>query len=298
MSATRATHPKPFVADAAVFRTEGLYTGRFRRFKAGRSARYKGGMPRVSLILPTYEETDFASSVERLSAAVAALATRTVTSDGPKRERSEIILVDDSKPALRAAMTEWSAVFSKDLAHAEVRVLEGPHRGKGAAVRVGALASRGDVVFVMDADLPIPLERIVDFTDRVENGGADVVIGERPMTRNAGDPVRFVLSRGLFAIQWLVVFQQSLFTDTQCGFKAFRGDVLRRMAAQQIVEGGMYDIEYLYMATRLGLRIERVPVVPNPESRPSKINVKRAMLRDPRDLLRVKWRGLTKGYKP
>jgi hypothetical protein len=32
----------------------------------------------------------------------------------------------------------------------------------------------------------------------------------------------------------------------------------------------MYDIEYLYMATRLGLGIDRVPVVQNPETRPSK----------------------------
>jgi glycosyltransferase involved in cell wall biosynthesis len=243
-------------------------------------------MLRVSLILPTYEETELTPSLERLAVAAEAL----------KLARPEILVVDDSKPALRASIAAWADAWNRDASRAEVRVLEGPHLGKGAAVRVGAIASKGDVVFVMDADLPIPLERVAEFVARVE-AGADVVIGERPLARNAGDPVRFVLSRGLFAFQWLVVFQQSLFNDTQCGFKAFKGEVLRRMAAQQIVDGGMYDIEYLYMATRQGLRVDRVPVVPNAESRPSKINVKKAMLRDPQDLFRLKWRGMTGGYR-
>jgi glycosyltransferase involved in cell wall biosynthesis len=246
-------------------------------------------MPRLSLILPTYEEGEIASALERLSAA----AQRVFE----PASRAEILVVDDSKPAARAAIAAWAARWNDDPAHAEVRVLEGPHRGKGAAVRVGALASRGDIVFVMDADLPIPLDRVAEFAAKIDEGACDVVIGERPMARNAGDPVRFVLSRGLFAFQWLVVFQRSLFADTQCGFKAFRGDVLRRMAAQQIVDGGMYDIEYLYMATLGGLKVERVPVVPNPEVRPSKINVKRAMVQDPRDLFRVKWHGLLGRYR-
>jgi len=246
-------------------------------------------MLRLSLILPTYEEEELTRALEKLSAAVMKLA-------GADAARPEVLVVDDSKPAVREKLEAWALAWNADPAHAEVRVLEGPHLGKGAAVKLGALQSRGDIVFVMDADLPIPLDRVKDFAERIEKG-VDVVMGERPMSRNAGDPVRFVLSRGLFAFQWMVVFQKSLFADTQCGFKAFRGDVLRRMAGQQIVDGGMYDIEYLYMATLAGLSIERVQVVPNAEVRPSKINVKRAMIRDPKDLFRLKWNGLMGRYR-
>ena len=243
-------------------------------------------MLRLSLILPTYQETDLEPSLERLSAAAMAIPDT----------RTEILIVDDSDEALRERISAWSAAWSQREGHPTVRVLEGPHRGKGAAVRVGALASTGDVVFVMDADLPIPLEHIQDFLGRMQATRADIVMGERPLGRNTGNPLRFVLSRGLFAFQYLVVFQASLFHDTQCGFKAFRGDALRRMAARQIVDGGMYDIEYLYMAVRMGLRIERVPVIPNAETRPSKINVKRAMVQDPQELVRVKWKGIRGGY--
>jgi glycosyltransferase involved in cell wall biosynthesis len=243
----------------------------------------------LSLILPTYEEEEITDAITRLSAAVCG--------DLAKGGRPEIVVVDDSRPETRERMVAWASEWNRDVTRAEVRILEGPHRGKGAAVREGAKATRGGIVFVMDADLPIPLERIAEFARYIDDGRADVVIGERPMSRNTGNPVRFVLSRGLYAFQWAVVFQKSLFDDTQCGFKAFRGSVLRHMASQQVVDGGMYDIEYLYMATTTGLRIQRVPVVPNPESRPSKINVKKAMLRDPADLFRVKWKGLRGGYK-
>ncbi len=243
-------------------------------------------MRRVSLILPTYEETELTASLVRLAEAAGPLYPG----------RPEILVVDDSSPALRARFSEWADAWNRDPSHAEVRVLEGPHRGKGAAVRVGALASRGDSVFVMDADLPIPLERLAEFVARLDDG-ADVVIGERPMTRNAGEPLRFVLSRGLALFQRVLIFPGNPFNDTQCGFKAFRGDVLRRIAREQVVDGGMYDVEYLYMARHAGLRIDCIPVVPNPETRPSKINVKRAMFQDPQDLLRVRFRGVTGRYR-
>jgi glycosyltransferase involved in cell wall biosynthesis len=239
-------------------------------------------------VLPTFREDDLPSAIERLGAAVAKL---------PGWE-TEIVVVDDSSPDLRAKITAWAGQWCHTEGRPEVKVLEGPHAGKGAAVRVGALASRGDIVFVMDADLPVPLEQISAFMARLEKGGAHVVIGERPMGRNAADPVRFVLSRGLFAFQKFLIFPGASFTDTQCGFKAFRGDIIRQMAAQQVVDGGMYDIEYLFMGYQAGLRIDRVPVTPNPETRPSKINVKRAMLHDPQDLFRVKWRGVTGAYRP
>jgi dolichyl-phosphate beta-glucosyltransferase len=243
-------------------------------------------MLRLSIVLPTYEEAELSYSIERLARAAKELTA----------ERAEIVAVDDSHAALQEKLSTWAEEWSAGEGRPLARVIAGPRRGKGAAVKQGALATTGDVVFVMDADLPIPLERMADFMRRIEQG-ADIVIGERPMTRNTGDPLRFVLSRGLYAFQWAVIFQRTVFADTQCGFKAFRGDVLRRLAARQIVEGGMYDIEYLYVATRERLRVDRVPVVPNPESRPSKINVKRAMVQDPQDLFRVKWRGVTGGYE-
>jgi hypothetical protein len=149
----------------------------------------------------------------------------------------------------------------------------------------------------MDADLPVPLENIERFL-RLFDEGADFVVAERPSDRNLSQPVRFVASRVLFAFQRVVVFQSSAFLDTQCGFKAFRGELVRRIASQQIVNGGMADIEYLYVALRAGARPVRVSVTPNVETRESKINVKKAIVQDPVDLVRIKLRALTGGYGP
>src|SRR5262249_33710058 len=130
----------------------------------------------------------------------------------------------------------------------------------------------------------------------LEDPGTDGVIAERPFDRNLANPLRYVLSRGLFLLQRAFVFQSSEFLDTQCGFKAFRGDVIRSIASRQIVDGGMYDIEYLYMAVLDGRHIARQPVVPNPETRPSKIRVWKCLFTDPYDLLRVKATGVAGRY--
>jgi dolichyl-phosphate beta-glucosyltransferase len=44
-----------------------------------------------------------------------------------------------------------------------LRLLEEPRRGKGAAVRTGALAAAGQYVFFADADLSMPLSEVANF---------------------------------------------------------------------------------------------------------------------------------------
>lgn len=202
---------------------------------------------------------------------------------------AELILVDDSDPATRAALRATAA---------PARVLDGAGWGKGAAIRRGILASRGDVVLTADADVDAEhLARIPEFMATIERGEADVVIAERHGPGPYRGVVRLVLSVGLLLAQRLLIFQSRRFHDTQCGFKAYRGDVARALAERQTVAGGMYDIEHLYIAVRRGLKIAQVPVRPMTESRPSRISVLRCMLHDPVDLLRVKWNGLRGWYE-
>ncbi len=235
----------------------------------------------VSIVVPTFREEEISRTLEKLAAHLQSV----------KDARFEIVVVDDTSEDARAAMrADWKTTDGVTLV-----VLSGPKRGKGAAVRDGVLATTGDIVFTMDADLPVPLLEIDAFIARIATG-ADVVVGERPMTRNLENPLRFVLSRGLYAFQRYVVFGSHVFDDTQCGFKAFRGELARTLARKQAIDGGMYDIEYLYIAHRAGARIERVEVTPNPEWRSSKIDAWRALRRDPKDLLSVKWRAMRGFY--
>ena len=49
-------------------------------------------------------------------------------------------------------------------------------------------------------------------------------------------------------------------TDTQCGFKMYRGDVARELYGQCITDGFMFDIEVILRAAKKGYRIAEFPV--------------------------------------
>ena len=77
------------------------------------------------------------------------------------------------------------------------------------------------------------------------------------------------------------------FPDTQCGFKFFRGPVLRDLFEQARTDGYMFDVELLLLATRRGYRISRVPVCwrDDPDSRFKPLS---GTLRNLRELARIR----------
>jgi glycosyltransferase involved in cell wall biosynthesis len=209
--------------------------------------------------------------------------------------RFEVLIVDDSRDEHRASMREEIQRLSPGR-HMQIELVEGGKTGKGGAVRRGVESASGSVIFLVDCDLPVPLEQFREFLHLIENGGADAVIAERPAMHGVRRPLRIVLTYGLLVMQRVLVFQSSRFTDTQCGFKAFRAELIRAIADRQVVDGGMFDLEYLYAAVKRGAKIVTVPVEPNPETRESRVNLWSCIRRDPIDVVRIKMRGLTGGY--
>jgi hypothetical protein len=49
-------------------------------------------------------------------------------------------------------------------------------------------------------------------------------------------------------------------SDTQCGFKLFRGDIAQEVFSRQRLERFGFDAEVLYIASRRGYGIAEVPV--------------------------------------
>jgi dolichyl-phosphate beta-glucosyltransferase len=237
----------------------------------------------VSIVLPTLNE-ELAEPIAILSSQLEDLAHRNF----------ELIFVDDSRADVlaRAAEKVRSAQLPSNVV---ARFIEGPRLGKGAAVRRGIEATAGEIVFLMDADLTVGLEHVEEFLGLIDQG-ADVVVAERPLDRTFGSPLRLALSRGLLLIQRALVFHSMRFSDTQCGFKAFRGELLRDLARQQIIDGGMYDLEYLYVAQRRGARIQTVTIVQSAERRESRVNPWKCLRRDPVDVARVKVHGMLGRY--
>jgi dolichyl-phosphate beta-glucosyltransferase len=201
--------------------------------------------PRLSVVIPTFNEA------ERIVPTLAAIAVH-ISRSGLDWE---CIVSDDGS-------TDGTAAIVEDLALANLRILRAPHnRGKGAAVRAGMLAARGDLVLFCDADNSTPIDELDHLMSKLEHGTSDVVVGSRA---SAGASVanrsnlREALSRGL---QWLVrLMIRTNVRDTQCGFKLFTRTAAQSIFSHQRLDGFAFDLEVLYLARRFGFGVSEEPV--------------------------------------
>lgn len=132
--------------------------------------------------------------------------------------------------------------------------------GKGYAVKSGMLRARGDWIFFMDADLSVPLRFVPEFLRSAES--ADVLMGSR---RHRGSRIanRQPFPReaaGRVFNRMLRLAGATRFSDTQCGFKAFRRTAAREIFSRVMQEGFGFDVEAMVLAETLGFRILELPV--------------------------------------
>jgi glycosyltransferase involved in cell wall biosynthesis len=133
------------------------------------------------------------------------------------------------------------------------------NRGKGAAVRAGVLASTGEAVLYMDADLATDISSLDEFLKLLEDH--DVVVGSRAVpgaTVHNTTWLRTVMGRTFNGMVRLLTRLEV--HDSQCGYKAFRGDAARLVFSLSTVDGFAFDPEVLMIGRALGLTITEVPV--------------------------------------
>jgi len=132
--------------------------------------------------------------------------------------------------------------------------------GKGFAVKTGMLRARGDWIFFMDADLSVPLRFVAEFLRFT--GDADVLMGSRrhpdSLIANRQPLPREVAGRIFNRV--LRAAGVTHFSDTQCGFKAFRRHAAREIFSRVEQEGFGFDVEAMALAQVLGFRIMELPV--------------------------------------
>lgn len=230
------------------------------------------GPVEVSVVVPAYCEH------QRIAATVHALAS----SLDDMRVRWEIVVVDDGSD-------DGTADVVRDLERSRpgVRLVRYErNRGKGFAVRVGLLTARGrDVVFT-DADLSTPPNAIAPALAALAN--ADVVVGTRarPASRLVRRQARYREAMGKTFNLLARMLGLTRLPDTQCGFKALRGPVARRLAGELVTEGFAFDVELLARAARHGFVMVEQPV--EWHNRPeSHVRVVRDSLRMLCDLVRI-----------
>lgn len=182
-----------------------------------------------------------------------------------KKYSFEVIVVDDGSTD---GGVEFIREFVKE--HKEFRLLENEHLGKAGAVTAGMLTARGKYRLFTDMDQATPIEEVSKFLPLFEEG-ADVVIGSRATRREGSPLIRRFISRSQVILRKTLVGLPQL-TDTQCGFKMFRGEVadilfekvkkihkgFKTIHGSNVTSG--FDIELLYIAEKMGYSIKEVPV--------------------------------------
>jgi glycosyltransferase involved in cell wall biosynthesis len=196
----------------------------------------------LSLIFPCYNEAD------RLPRTLAAYLAELPRQSGAV----EVLVVDDGSTDQTFAVAQ--AIAAQD---DRVRVIHSQaNHGKGFGVRTGVLQAKGALIVFTDADGSYGPAEVARVTAALAD--APVAIGSRPAGWATGPAARRLASR-LFnrAIQALLGLP---FRDTQCGLKGFRRRAALELFGRARLDGFAFDVELLFLARRLGLRVTEVPV--------------------------------------
>jgi glycosyltransferase involved in cell wall biosynthesis len=237
----------------------------------------------LSIVIPAYnEEKRLPSSLDTILDFV-----------GDRYEFVEIVVVDDGS---RDGTAECVREYARN--HPSVRLLQNPgNRGKGYAVRHGMLAAKGEWALLTDADLSSPISEIDKLIAAIERENAAVAIGSRALDRSlvgVHQPAGREYAGRIFNLIMRMITGLP-FSDTQCGFKLFRSDVIQRIFPKQQLEGFAFDVENLFLARLFNFKVVEVPVRWN-NVEGTKVSLWQGLdsFLDP---LRVRWFQLTGKYR-
>jgi dolichyl-phosphate beta-glucosyltransferase len=202
----------------------------------------------LSIVIPAYnEEKRLPGSLDTILEYI-----------GGRFEFVEVIVVDDGS---RDGTSECVRHYATT--HPAVRLLQNPgNRGKGYAVRHGMLEARGDWILFTDADLSAPISEIDRLFTAATSAGADVAIGSRALDRSligVHQPASREYAGRVFNFVMRLITGLS-FMDTQCGFKLYSSAAARRIFPKQQLDGFGFDVEDLFIARLLGIKVVETPV--------------------------------------
>ncbi len=176
----------------------------------------------------------------------------------------EVLIIDDG------STDESVKLINKFVLHNHrFKLIPNHHQGKAGTVVFGMLKAAGGYVLFTDLDQATPLDQVEKLFPWVKKG-YDIAIGSRSRTREGAPLLRRLMGPGFMIVRNLVLGLGDI-SDTQCGFKLFKKDVVERVfdrlrlfKQQQNVSGSRvtaaFDVEVLFVALQLGYQVKEVPV--------------------------------------
>jgi dolichyl-phosphate beta-glucosyltransferase len=175
--------------------------------------------------------------------------------------KGEVIVIDDGSTDGTAEAAE--SVRASTSVRIQILRLE-RNRGKGYAVKKGVLATSGEVVLFADSGTCVPYADALPALERIRSGEVDIAIASRRLKETVIVKNRPLKRRILslffhLAAVWMTGLP-SWITDSQCGFKLYRGDLARKLFANLETPGYMFELEILLRAFQAGLKVEEFAV--------------------------------------
>lgn len=169
----------------------------------------------------------------------------------------ELIIVNDGSLDKTEEISKELELIYKEVKYVGYEL----NKGKGGAVKEGIKASKGEWVIFMDADLSTNLSAIRDSLRLTRE--YDVIIGSRrvadsKLVKKQGILRQFI---GQSCSKLTNIIIPLKITDTQCGFKTFKGDLIREFVKLQRINGFSFDVELLYIAKLNQCKIKEIGVV-------------------------------------
>jgi glycosyltransferase involved in cell wall biosynthesis len=198
---------------------------------------------KLSVIIPVYNEVQ---NIEEILKRVqnTALAWEIVVVDDNSQDGTRDLLKNlDGKDGLRV-------------------ILHDRNQGKGAAVRTGLQAARGDTLLIQDADLEYSPHDYPVLLQPIEEGIADVVYGSRFL----GGPRRVAMFWHMIANQLLTfmtnILYDTILSDMETGYKVFRREVIEGIKLRS--NRFNFEPEITAKVLKRRYRIYEVPISFNP----------------------------------
>ncbi len=138
---------------------------------------------------------------------------------------TEIVFVDD-----KSTDTTAQKINEQIIRHPEknIRIVEGPGVGKGAACREGFAIAQNDIFMILDADMTVMPEVLPEFFELITQGKGEFINGSRllyPMEDQAMRTAN-IFGNKLFAMLFTFILEQPI-KDTLCGTKVILEEIIQ-----------------------------------------------------------------------
>jgi len=202
----------------------------------------------LSIIIPAFDEE------YRISKTLISLRNFFRT----KPERYEIIVLIDGCSDNTLRVVNELSLGINDL----IPVLFENRLGKGGAIIEGLLLAKGDLILILDADNAVPPTSLYNLV--LKSLDYDLCIGSRydpdSIILSSEPFYRIFLSRFFNNILKILFWRLRRFSDTQCGAKIVKVDVIPHIIKDLIIVNFAFDVNLIYSTLRHGYSVGNVGI--------------------------------------